>query len=145
MSPCPPALREDGFVLCGPRGVSRPRRGSISLLLGELKVPPLPSISWLWDMFFIVGDFIAVAVPGRSSQPCSVICIFPPLSLLTMFALELKTSQFRKLSKLKMRNLSLFSPPYPLPLWLFLNWGSSGARLHPAGRDLQHQATRGRV
>lgn len=112
--------RQDGSVLHGPRGGFWPRRGPISLLLCELNLAPQLSLPWLWDVVFIVGNFIAVAarlgdlpIPAPSSA-----------SLLTILALVFKTSQFRKLSRLKMRNLSFFSPSCSLPLWLFWNWGA---------------------
>ena len=74
-----PTWCEDGLVLRGPRSRSWPRCGRTSLLLCELNVPPLSSLSWFLDVVFIVGNFIAVAMSGRSSHPCSFICMVPPL------------------------------------------------------------------
>ena len=142
--PSLPALREDGFVLGGPRSGSRPLRSSISLLLCELNAPPLPSLSCLWDVVFILWVILLLwlcLVDLPSSAPSSACFHLSP----DHACIGAQDKPVQEAEQAENEEFVLFSPSCSLPLWLFWNWGSSGARLHPAGRDLQPPATRVRV
>lgn len=112
--------RQDGSVLHGPCGGFWPRRGPSSLLLRELNVAPQLSLPWLWDVVFIVGNFIAVAVPGRSSHPCSIIC----LSSWPFLRWCSRQASSGSWAGWKWGICPFFPPSCSLPLWLFWNWGA---------------------
>lgn len=137
-SPSLPVLSQGGFVLLGPLSRDWPWHGSTSLLLCGLNVPPWPPSPGL-TLGFSLGIILLLwlCLVDLSGYFICFSHLHPDRAC---FDAQVKPVQ--KAEQVENDEFVLFSPACSLSLCFFWNLGNSGARLHPAGRDPQPQATR---